>query len=120
MKELQTHEGIFEKGRTEINVKKRQKVEHVLEGKLVPENGHSIFEVNKVTGEVKKAEFKTNAAVFGAKKPPEQIIIRPDCVYIPALNKRNALKKYNKNPNQSAYYARESGFMDINDINFNY
>ena len=34
------------------------------------------------------------------------MILKADCVYIPALNAKNALKKYHFNKNQTAYYSK--------------
>ena len=94
--------------RHEISVKKKQEIEYVLEGSLKPKRGHFLWEINTLTGEIKKAEFKKTTAVFGAKIPPQELIIKPDCIYIPALNAKNAKKKYDQNPNQSAYYTKEA------------
>jgi hypothetical protein len=63
-----------------------------------PHTGHTMFEINKVTGDVCVAEFENKALSFdkalnndvsGSKK----IIMKPDCIYVSALNIKNALKK---------------------------
>lgn len=108
MKELEQHNQISEAQRIEINVKKKQQIEHELQGRLKPKNGQFIWELNEETGEIKKAEFKKQVPVFGAKNIPQEIIINPDCIYIPALNAENAKNKYLKNKEQSHYYAKEA------------
>lgn len=52
------------------------------------------FEINIKTREIKEADYK-HAATFdnGYKK---SIDMREGCEYIIAINKKNALKKYNK------------------------
>lgn len=117
MKELETHLKLGGQERIELNVKKKQEIEYVLEGVIKPQAGHFIWEVNEETGEIKKAEFKRNAVVFGAKQPPEKLIVKADCIYIPALNAENAKRKYLKNKEQSAYYTKPAE-MNISDITF--
>jgi hypothetical protein len=117
MKELETHFKLNNQERVELNVKKQQKIEKVLQGTIMPQNGHFIWEINKETGEIKKAEFKKVTAVFGAEIPPEELVIKPECVYIPALNAKNAEKKYKKNKDQSAYFMKPS-VLNLSDINF--
>lgn len=115
MKELEPVNPVVFKDKTEVSVKKQQQIEYVLEGSLRPKPGQFVFEVNKLTGEVRKAEFKKKTVVLGATAEPDELICSPECVYIPALNKENALKKYKKNPEQSAYYfvAPPANLKDI-------
>lgn len=94
--------------KVEVNVKKKQEIEYVLQGTIKPPKGHFIWELNEETGEIKKAEFKKTTAVFGAELPPEELIVKADCIYIPALNAENAKKKYLKNKEQSHYYVKEA------------
>jgi hypothetical protein len=84
------------KNNIEFSVKKQQEIDYVFHGTIKPPIGHFIWEINESTLEVKKAEFKTTTAVFGATKPIEKMIVKPNCVYIPALNAHNAIKKYQK------------------------
>ena len=115
MKELETHLKLAEEQRIELNVNKKQEIEYVLQGTIKPKTGHFIWELNEETGEIKKAEFKRTTAVFGTVAPSEELIVKPDCIYIPALNAENAKRKYLKNKDQSAYYAK-SPIMNIDDI----
>jgi len=118
MKELETHLKVGNQERIELNVKKKQEIEYVLQGTIKPQIGHSIWEINKETGEVKKAEYRRTLAVaFGAEFPPDELITKQYCVYIPALNSENAKKKYLKNKDQSAYYVKPAA-MSLSDITF--
>lgn len=84
------------KDKIEIAVKKKQQIEHQLLGKVRPRNGHKVFEINIETLEVNEAKFSpVTALVFGVVKNKE-IIIKKNHVYISALNKKNALKKFSK------------------------
>lgn len=115
MKELETHLKLDNQERIELNVKKKQEIEYILQGTIKPKTGHFVWELNEETGEIKKAEFKRNTAVYGSELPPEELVVKADCIYIPALNAKNAKKKYLKNKDQSAYYAK-SPVMNIEDI----
>jgi hypothetical protein len=117
MKELETHLNLDNQNRIELNVKKKQEIEYVLQGTIKPKAGHFVWELNEETGEIKKAEFKRSTAVYGAELPPEELIIKADCIYIPALNAENAKRKYLKNKEQSAYYAKPA-VMSLSDITF--
>ena len=121
MKELETHlkVGVNNPNQTEINVKKKQEIEYVLEGTIKPQTGHFVWELNEETGEVKKAEYKRDTISFNAftKQEPEKLVVNPDCIYIPALNIENAKKKYLKNKEQSAYYVKPP-VMNLSDITF--
>jgi len=117
MKELETHLKLDNQDKIELNVKKQQEIQYFLQGTLKPQVGHFIWELNEETGEIRKAEFEKTTAIFGAAIPPEELIVKPDCIYIPALNAENAKKKYLKNKNQSFYYAKEAP-MKLGDIPF--
>ena len=105
------------KERIELNIKKKQEIEYVLQGSVKPQPGHFVWEVNEVTGEIKKAQFKRNTAVYGAELPTEELVVKSDCIYIPALNAENAKRKYLKNKEQSAYYVKPAP-MSLSDITF--
>lgn len=118
MKELQQHIKVSEATRHEVTVKKKQEIEYVLTGNITPKNGHKVFEINEF-GEVLEAEYKKDTTVFNinAVMLPKKLVIKPNCVYIPALNAANAKRKYNQNKNQSAYYTK-SAPSSINEITF--
>lgn len=71
-----------------------------LHNRFIPQKGHTLFEVNKVTGEVVKAEFEeVKDAPFNANKNPfrqvtkMRVIRKENCIYISALNIKNCFKK---------------------------
>ena len=116
MKELQAH---LNKGdRIEINAKKNNQQETTLVLNVVigKKSGHTLFEINTTSLVVKEAEFNKNKDIsFHAAKRKDysginSLLINEGCVYIPALNKHNALKQFRKNPNQDAYYKKEALF----------
>lgn len=68
--------------------------------KFKPQKGHTLFEVNKVTGEVVKAEFEIEKGIvfdkakqLNAAVPAKKVIMKLDCIYISALNIKNCFKK---------------------------
>lgn len=94
-----------DKERTEIQQKKKQQKEHKLIGSIRHHPGLTLFSVNIKTEEVKPAEFVKeslitwNQAVMQSKGKgniTRKIVVEKDCIYIEALNKGNALKKYRK------------------------
>lgn len=106
MKELEIHLKLGNK--TEINVKKQQEIEYLLEGTIKPRIGHFVWEINEESGEIKKADYKcdTVSLLGNLKVPAEKLVINPDCIYIPALNAENAKKKYLQNKEQSHYFVK--------------
>lgn len=118
MKELETHLKINDAERVELNVKKKKEVQHSLMGTIKPKIGHFIWELNEETGEIKKAQYKRDTTfIFSANIPTEELIIKPDCIYIPALNSENAKNKYLKNKEQSAYYVKPA-VMNLSELSF--
>lgn len=56
--------------------------------------GHKIWEINIITGKVKEAEYNDANVDFTSGKAVKKLIEQEDCVYIPALNKKNAKRKF--------------------------
>lgn len=83
-----------EKDEVKIVTQKQIEKKKVFLGSVRLRLGHTCFEINRETIEVKAAEFKTSAE-FG-KAVRKEIVVTPGCVYVIALNKKNALKKFNK------------------------
>jgi hypothetical protein len=73
------------------------KKELKLLGSLNPQRGHKCFEVNTITNEVSEAEFfEDYVAMFSSSyERKKKLRVKENCVYITALNKKNAIKKYN-------------------------
>jgi hypothetical protein len=70
--------------------------------RFFPHKGHTMFEINLITGEVIKAEFiieesiSYNKAKENSKVPQviaKKIVMKENCKYISALNIQNAMKK---------------------------
>ena len=79
-------------------VAKKQK-EYKLIGKMRKVAGHTLFEFNKKTKEIKPAEIRRECRVdFGTGEPIYQTKtdIHQDCFYVQALNIKNAEKKLRK------------------------
>lgn len=58
--------------------------------RVILKRGQSLFEVNKKSLEVRKAVFEKTDSDTVVKK----LVIQPDCWYCPALNPKNAMRKY--------------------------
>ena len=91
---------------TEISVKKnvKQKKEYNHDGIILPKKGQTVWEINLQTEEITEAEYeKTTVAILNADPIPKKIIQKSGHIYIPAINKKNALKKFKKSKNQKDY-----------------
>lgn len=81
------------------NVKqKEEERREVFVGSFRPHRGHCLFEFNPITGEIKKAETELlPISFFDAKKGIEtkrlKVVKKEDCIYVSALNFKNAVKK---------------------------
>jgi hypothetical protein len=79
-------------------VVKKQK-EYKMVGKMRKTPGHTLFEFNKKTKEIKPAAINRECRVdFGTGKPiyKTKTDIHEDCFYVQALNIKNAEKKLRK------------------------
>ena len=84
----------------EINVKKEQQIEYQFDGEIKPHKGHTLWEICEEDLSVEKAKFMNNTYVFG-EEIKREVLKKSGCVYISALNKKSALKKYHKGLNGS-------------------
>jgi hypothetical protein len=84
----------------EISVKQKKQVQHQLIGKIIPHEGHTIWQINNETLEIEKAKF-TNATYHIGGENKREIITKQGYTYISALNKKNALKKFEQGNNGS-------------------
>jgi hypothetical protein len=120
MKELEQH---IKKGdKTAVHAQRQQQNEHqkVLQGTIKPLPGQIVWEINIETGEISEAYYKQidvdfEAAINKDFSPRKELITKDGFVYIPAINKQNALKKFNKNKSQEKYFAAAPIF-DIKNI----
>lgn len=81
--------------RIEMSVKQKKEVKHELVDNLVPHEGHTVWKINKETLEIEPAKY-TNATYNLTGDNKREILIQPGYAYVAALNKKNALKKYQK------------------------
>jgi len=97
---------------TEISVKKKQEIEYVPLGEIRVQRGHTLYEIETQSGEVREATYIVPSTAYvlhnGMAGSFAKLVVNKGCVYIPALNKANALKKYLKSGVQSDYYAKEA------------
>lgn len=84
----------------ELQASQQQEKKLTYIGSLLPHNGHKCFEYNTKTGDITEAiyakqdiHYPTSTAKAGIKR---RVIVNAGCIYITALNQRNALKKVNK------------------------
>lgn len=78
----------------QVEVQKQVALHH----REILKKGHTLFEINTVTREVKKAEYEAvNDVPFGKKRfaavTKQRVIIRENCVYKSALNVKNLFRK---------------------------
>lgn len=62
---------------------------------IIPHKGHVLFEINPITGKCKLAEYESiDAKLNGGIS--RKVVAKDGCVYVSALNKKNALIKFFK------------------------
>ena len=80
----------------EIQAKINKELKYL--GSLNHQPGHTLFEVNLNTGQIKEATIKRDIAVSVYGKPiyKSKVQIGADCYYLEAQNIKNAKKKFLK------------------------
>lgn len=84
--------------------RKRQQQEYKHINRINHNPGHILYSINTVTGEIKPAEFQVidsitwEQALMVARGVgvPRRVIVEKDCVYIEAMNEKNAIKRFNR------------------------
>jgi hypothetical protein len=79
---------------------KQQKIEHqkVFDSRILPHENHTLYEVNLKEKTIEKVIFekkpiiKWEDAVKGQISISKEVIKKPDCIYISALNIKNVRK----------------------------
>jgi len=106
MKELDINKLFKEKTKMEVTQQKQQEYQLVYQGTIIPHENHILYELNPNTLEIKEARYIVKDYVFNPhwKKGDKiashgEVIITQGMVYISALNKSNAIKKFKKNNN---------------------
>lgn len=86
----------------ELNPEEGQEQEKKLRrvGQLKPHRGHTIFKYNKKTNKLEKAKFEEDDERFptelNQKGKRKIIMAEEDCIYVSALNVKNAVKRLAK------------------------
>ena len=67
------------------------------EQRYLPKKGHTCFEFDTETKELRKAKFDVQAIEYPTEGLPaikrREITFKPNCIYVFALNEKNAVKK---------------------------
>ena len=88
----------------EIREEQQQKKELKLIGSLLRRPGQTLFEINLTTGEINPATYKAETLELkGIREKVNvnlntrlKVEVKENCYYIQALNKKNAIRKFNK------------------------
>jgi hypothetical protein len=97
-----------------VGIEKYVKKEVKLISRITPKPGHTCFELNLKTGDVSIAEYDTlivdqSKIVKGQVVTRRKLIAKANCIYISALNQKNAEKKFqqafDKNPQSFESFA---------------
>lgn len=86
------------KEKIEIQVEKQQEIKQEYIGNIMPHNGHTLFEMDLETNEIKEAEFEKEltAIAFDGQQHNKRLVLKPNHIYCSALNKKNAKKHFEK------------------------
>lgn len=88
--------------KTEVSEVKPIKKELKLIGSLHPQKGHTCYQLNLATGVITEAEFQSVDAHFPLSSSAKltsvkrKLIIKDNCIYATALNKKNAVKHFKR------------------------
>lgn len=92
---MKVHQLINEEiDKVEVSAVKPAKTEVKVDS-IIPHKGHVLFEINPITGKCKLAEYETSSVTIRGKIS-KKVIANHGCVYVSALNKKNALIKFFK------------------------
>ncbi len=92
------------KDEIKVHAEKEQEKQTKLVYRMRPKQGHKCFQYDRDTNELTFAEFETVAVDFAAATKgnmalKKKLIVKENCIYVTALNKKNALKHVNKQLN---------------------
>ena len=95
MKELEQYNKTSSEIKASVPIKKENK----LIGTLRPKRGHKCFEINNLTLEINEATYESVTisitSISGEYYNHKKLLVKENCTYITALNKKNAMKKFN-------------------------
>jgi hypothetical protein len=98
----------------EITQQQEKKYELKFDSKIIPHKGHTLYEINTETMEIKQAEYIVQDVTFDPKwiksnlSTNKKIVKASGMIYISALNKKSALKKFEKGVNGSKNINKET------------
>ena len=81
---------------------KVQEIQSLYEYSIKPHKNHILYEIDIITAAIVEAQFdrppvvKWEDAVNGSISVNKKITKKPNCIYISAMNKKNAIKILNK------------------------
>jgi isopentenyl diphosphate isomerase/L-lactate dehydrogenase-like FMN-dependent dehydrogenase len=87
-----------DKIKVEASKQQQKETQKKLLATIRPHKGHTLYEINVLTGDTVEAEFEQVNAHFGevGTKVRKQVITKENCFYISALNKKNAILKFHR------------------------
>lgn len=77
------------------STKEQNDRKEVFLGRKLQHRNHKLYEIDKDTFEFKEAVFEKVDYELGQKKPNRKVIIKANCFYLSALNKKSIEKKIN-------------------------
>ncbi len=88
---------LINKDEIKLHAEKQQEKQTKLVHRIKPHQGHKCWQYNRDTEELTLAEFQTealdfNAAAKGQVALKRKILVKENCIYVTALNRKNALK----------------------------
>ena len=109
MKFLKENEELSSKPSTEKLQEQQQEAKVEFDSVIYPYENHKLFEIDVATNEIRLAEFEIEPVIefdpYWTKKKTlnkrGKVIKKEGCVYISALNKKTAIKKFSKGNNGS-------------------
>lgn len=80
----------------EVSAEKPVEKKEVYQGSMRVHPGQKCFEYNFETHQIKEAEYEKVALDFGQTQVSKKLLMKKNCGYAVALNKKNAMKKLEK------------------------
>jgi hypothetical protein len=87
-----------QKDKIEITKQQQAEIQKIFDSRIIPHENHTLFEVDLKTNEIRLAEFdkkpeiKWEDAVKGLISVKKTATKKENCIYISALNEKNARK----------------------------
>jgi tRNA pseudouridine-54 N-methylase len=83
--------------KTEITKQAKKDIQRILVGSTKPKRNHTVFEINLTEKTIEKVKFERNTIIYFSdalqqKTENKSISIKENCIYVSALNKKNAFK----------------------------